>query len=60
MANTKGTPENLVSFPRLTTEPLGGRITIRVYPADEAKLKAMGKDMQGFIREAIAKALENA
>ena len=59
MANAKGNPQNLVSFPRVGKVPLGERISVRFYPEDEAKLRAMGKDMQRFIRDAIAKALQD-
>ena len=59
MANAKGNPQNLIPLPRVGKEPLGGRISVRLYPEDEAKLRAMGgKAMQQFVRDAVAEKLE--
>lgn len=58
MANAKGNPDNLTSFPRVGKEPVGGVIPVRFFVSDEVKLRAMKKGMQQFIRDAVAEKLD--
>ena len=58
MANVKGNPENLKSFPTIGREPLGKSRGVRFDAATEIELEKLGTKAQKFIRDAVAEKLE--
>lgn len=53
MANTKGTRRENVIVPMIGTEPLAKPIPIRFDSAMDARLRAMGRSVQQFVRDAV-------
>ena len=58
MANTKGTRRENVVRPPMGDRALGKTVSVRFDPLVEETLRAMGAEMQQFIRDAVQEKLD--